>query len=141
MSKVVIVGDVMTLSRLLNAGEWSMIQSLELELKVLNWLKLSTEQQASCMLHGVESVSLTDSEVEDVFNMYQQDDVHVVGIEQYGAVLYAIRHEMLFATYDTLTVEMCMRHQMMKYWLSDNKESLLPIYAVHGIYNLKANAV
>lgn len=44
MNKVVVVGDTITLTRMLKADEWSIVQSLGLDFKVLDWLKLSTEQ-------------------------------------------------------------------------------------------------
>ncbi len=141
MNKVVVVGDTITLTRMLKADEWSIVQSLGLDFKVLDWLKLSTEQQALCMQYGVQSVSLTDAEVEDVFYLYQQDVVHGVGIEQYGALLYAIRHETFFASHDVLTTKLCPKYGMTQYWLLDNRKSLLPIYATHGINNLKTIAV
>ena len=140
MSKVVVIGDAITLSKLLNANEWSMVQRLGLDLKVFNWVKLSTELQASCMQYGIKSVSLTDTEVEELFNMYQQETVHSFGIELYGALLYAFRHETLFASYEIQTNKLCINYDMF-HWLIDNKKCILPIYLVNEFYNFKTIAV
>ena len=69
MGKDVIVSDVRTLNKLLNPEVLSSIQNLDLEMIVLDWLKLNSVQQSLCIKHGICSVTLTEKEVIETFQV------------------------------------------------------------------------
>ncbi|MCF0189639.1 MAG: hypothetical protein HUJ96_00100 [Marinilabiliaceae bacterium] len=141
MGKDVIVSDVRTLNKLLNPEVLSSIQNLDLEMIVLDWLKLNSVQQSLCIKHGICSVTLTEKEVIETFQVYQQDANHSVCIEQYGALVYAIRHDAFFASFNPLIQKLGEKFGIAQYWLIDGKDCLLPIYTVNGLINSNYIAV
>lgn len=141
MSKTVIIGDVETLIFFLRAGTFSTSEVFALDFKVLDWLLLDPHHQAACMHYDIESVSLTENEVEEAFTMYQQDETHNVCMAQYGSLIYAQNNGTFLTSVNKLTLDMARRSNMIqiKIMPANGPRCKIPLYEVTKLSNNKIN--
>lgn len=135
MGESVIIADVMTLARLAATGALSAAERLDVSVTVLDWLRLSPSLKSICERYHVEPVSLTDSEVEETFCLYQRIAAHGVGIAQYGALVFAKNNGAFFASCDALTLNMGRVLGLLNPESANSLSGFFPQLETYRVYN------
>lgn len=135
MGESVIIADVMTLARLSAPDALSAANRPAVSVKVLDWLRLSPSLKSICERCHVEPVSLTESEVEETFCLYQRIAAHGVGIEQYGALVFAKSNGAFFASCDALTLNMGRDLGLLNPESTNSLSGLFPQLETYRVYN------